>query len=131
MDARGLIDFDDLVIGTVAALDADPQLRARWQARFSHVCVDEFQNVDAAQLRLVRILAAPEDNCLSLVMMISRSSQLAHIAFAMIGRTAPKEGSPLPRASDPTGTPDLRGLAFPGMRSAEARGHHGTCRQVR
>jgi len=62
MDARGLIDFDDLVVSAVAALEADPQLRGRWQARFSHLCVDEFQDVDAAQLRLVRILAAPEDN---------------------------------------------------------------------
>jgi DNA helicase-2/ATP-dependent DNA helicase PcrA len=62
MEARGLIDFDDLVVGAVAALEADPQLRRRWQARFSHVCVDEFQDVDAAQLRLVRLLAAPEDN---------------------------------------------------------------------
>ena len=38
------------------------RLRLRWQTRFSHVCVDEFQDVDAAQLRLVRLLAAPEDN---------------------------------------------------------------------
>jgi superfamily I DNA/RNA helicase len=62
MEAHGLIDFDDLVVGAVAALEADPQLRARWQARFSHLCVDEFQDVDAAQLRLIRVLAAPEDN---------------------------------------------------------------------
>ena len=62
MDARGLTDFDDLVMGAVAALEADPQLRRRWQARLSHVLVDEFQDVDAAQLRLVRLLAAPEDN---------------------------------------------------------------------
>ncbi|MEX0630001.1 MAG: UvrD-helicase domain-containing protein [Chloroflexota bacterium] len=62
MQARGLIDFDDLVVGAVAALEADPQLRRRWQARFSHLCVDEFQDVDAAQLRLVHLLAAPEDN---------------------------------------------------------------------
>jgi DNA helicase-2/ATP-dependent DNA helicase PcrA len=34
----------------------------RWQSRFLHVCVDEFQDVDAAQLRLVRLLASPEDN---------------------------------------------------------------------
>jgi superfamily I DNA/RNA helicase len=59
---RGQIDFDDLVVGAVCTLEADPRLRARWQARFSHLCVDEFQDVDAAQLRLVRILAAPEDN---------------------------------------------------------------------
>jgi len=48
---RGQIDFDDLVVGAVAALKADPRLRSRWQARFSHLCVDEFQDVDAAQLR--------------------------------------------------------------------------------
>jgi len=59
---RGEIDFDDLVVGAVAALEADPQLRSRWQARFSHLCVDEFQDVDAAQLGLIRLLAAPEDN---------------------------------------------------------------------
>jgi superfamily I DNA/RNA helicase len=59
---RGQVDFDDLVVGAVAALEADPQLRSRWQARFSHLCVDEFQDVDAAQLRLVRLLAEPEDN---------------------------------------------------------------------
>jgi superfamily I DNA/RNA helicase len=59
---RGQIDFDDLVVGAVAALEADAQLRSRWQARFSHLCVDEFQDVDAAQLRLVQLLAAPEDN---------------------------------------------------------------------
>jgi superfamily I DNA/RNA helicase len=59
---RGQVDFDDLVVGAVAALEADPQLRSRWQARFSHLCVDEFQDVDAAQLRLVQLLAAPEDN---------------------------------------------------------------------
>jgi DNA helicase-2/ATP-dependent DNA helicase PcrA len=62
MAIRGQIDFDDLVAGAVAALEGDPRLRSRWQARFSHLCVDEFQDVDAAQLRLVRILAAPEDN---------------------------------------------------------------------
>ena len=62
MEAHGLIDFDDLVVGAVAALEADPQLRSRWQSRFTHLCVDEFQDVDAAQLRLVRLLAAPQDN---------------------------------------------------------------------
>jgi superfamily I DNA/RNA helicase len=59
---RGQIDFDDLVVGAVAALEEDPQLRSRWQTRFSHLCVDEFQDVDAAQLRLIRLLVAPEDN---------------------------------------------------------------------
>jgi len=60
--ARHASDFDDLVVGAADRLASDPRLRMRWQERFSHVCVDEFQDVDAAQLRLVRLLAAPEDN---------------------------------------------------------------------
>lgn len=62
MAARGAVDFDDLVVRAGELLERDPRLRLRWQSRFSHVCVDEFQDVDAAQLRLVRLLAAPEDN---------------------------------------------------------------------
>jgi len=60
--ARGAMDFDDLVVGAVARLDADPILRRRWQDRFTHLAVDEFQDVDAAQFRLVRLLAAPDEN---------------------------------------------------------------------
>ena len=60
--ARGALDIDDLVVRAADLLEADPRLRLRWQSRFLHVCVDEFQDVDAAQLRLVRLLAAPEDN---------------------------------------------------------------------
>jgi DNA helicase II / ATP-dependent DNA helicase PcrA len=60
--ARGAIDFDDLVVRAVELLERDPALRSRWQARFSHLAVDEFQDVDAAQLRLVQVLAEPEQN---------------------------------------------------------------------
>ena len=60
--ARGAVDFDDLVVRAAQLLETDPVLRLRWQSRFEHVCVDEFQDVDAAQLRLVRLLAAPQDN---------------------------------------------------------------------
>jgi superfamily I DNA/RNA helicase len=59
---RGAIDFDDLVVDAARRLSSDPSLRHRWQARFHHVLVDEFQDVDAAQHRLVRLLAAPQDN---------------------------------------------------------------------
>ncbi|MBA3689197.1 MAG: ATP-dependent helicase [Chloroflexi bacterium] len=60
--ARGALDFDDLVVRAVELLERDSGLRERWQRRFSHLAVDEFQDVDAAQLRLVRILAEPEQN---------------------------------------------------------------------
>jgi DNA helicase II / ATP-dependent DNA helicase PcrA len=60
--ARHALDFDDLVVGAGDRLERDHRLRIAWQRRFSHICVDEFQDVDAAQLRLVRILAEPEQN---------------------------------------------------------------------
>jgi DNA helicase-2/ATP-dependent DNA helicase PcrA len=60
--ARGALDFDDLVVRAVDRLEHEAPLRGRWQARFSHLAVDEFQDVDAAQLRLVRVLAEPEQN---------------------------------------------------------------------
>jgi superfamily I DNA/RNA helicase len=59
---RGACDFDDLVVEAHRRLEADTRLRATWQQRFSHICVDEFQDVDAAQLGLVRVLAEPERN---------------------------------------------------------------------
>lgn len=60
--ARHACDFDDLVVGAADRLERDHRLRLAWQRRFTHICVDEFQDVDAAQLRLVRILAEPEQN---------------------------------------------------------------------
>ena len=59
---RGALDFDDLVAFASELLETDHRVRLEWQSRFDHVCVDEFQDVDAAQLRLVRLLAAPDDN---------------------------------------------------------------------
>ena len=58
---QGVHDFDDLVLIAVRALRDDAELRRRWQARFRHVLVDEYQDVEPAQELLVRILAAPED----------------------------------------------------------------------
>jgi DNA helicase-2/ATP-dependent DNA helicase PcrA len=62
LTSAGGLDFDDLVAGAADGLESDPHLRRRWQDRFSHLCVDEFQDVDAAQLRLVRLLAEPQRN---------------------------------------------------------------------
>ena len=45
----------------VRALRTDDGLRARWQGRFDHVLVDEYQDIEPAQELLVRILAAPQD----------------------------------------------------------------------
>jgi DNA helicase-2/ATP-dependent DNA helicase PcrA len=59
---RGAIDFDGLLAEALGRLRRDPAIRERWQARFSHVLVDEFQDVDATQAELVALLAEPERN---------------------------------------------------------------------
>jgi DNA helicase-2/ATP-dependent DNA helicase PcrA len=54
---RGLVDFDDLVALTVELLTAEPAFAAACRARWPHVSVDEYQDVDERQYRLVRLLA--------------------------------------------------------------------------
>ena len=59
---RNRVDFDDLIGLTADALASDPALAARYHERFHFICVDEFQDVDEQQYRLLRLLA-PDDLC--------------------------------------------------------------------
>ncbi|MCC6831641.1 MAG: UvrD-helicase domain-containing protein [Thermoleophilia bacterium] len=58
----GAMDFDDLLMHTVRLLEGDAEVRERYQRRFSHVLVDEYQDTNHAQYRLVRVLAEPQRN---------------------------------------------------------------------
>ncbi|HTV58258.1 MAG TPA: UvrD-helicase domain-containing protein [Verrucomicrobiae bacterium] len=60
-DAAAL-DFDDLLLKGVALLRDHAEVRARWNERFEHILVDEFQDTNAAQEELVRLLAGPRKN---------------------------------------------------------------------
>jgi len=53
------IDFDDLIALAVRALESDPGLAARYRERFPHISVDEFQDVDEQQYRLLTLIGAP------------------------------------------------------------------------
>jgi DNA helicase-2/ATP-dependent DNA helicase PcrA len=55
-------DFDDQIFLAVRALRSSAEMRARWQARFDRVLVDEYQDIEPAQELLVEILAAPQDS---------------------------------------------------------------------
>jgi DNA helicase-2/ATP-dependent DNA helicase PcrA len=59
---RNWIDFDDLVALSVGALTTDSGLAARYRGRWRWISVDEFQDVDEQQYRLLRLLAPPEGN---------------------------------------------------------------------
>ncbi|WP_026868763.1 UvrD-helicase domain-containing protein [Inquilinus limosus] len=59
---RNWIDFDDLVGRSIAALEGDPGLVALCRDRFRHVSVDEFQDVDDSQVRLLSLLVPSGGN---------------------------------------------------------------------
>jgi superfamily I DNA/RNA helicase len=52
------LDFDDLLILPARAMAADAALAARWSGRWSEILVDEYQDTNAAQHRLLRLLAS-------------------------------------------------------------------------
>jgi DNA helicase II / ATP-dependent DNA helicase PcrA len=56
------MDFDDLLFLTVQVLERFPDARARWQKAFRYVLVDEYQDTNHAQYRLLRLLAEPDKN---------------------------------------------------------------------
>ncbi|HEX6597485.1 MAG TPA: UvrD-helicase domain-containing protein, partial [Acidimicrobiales bacterium] len=60
-DANAM-DFDDLLVVTVELLRKHPEVLDRYQARFRHVLVDEFQDTNKAQNDLVVMLAAQHRN---------------------------------------------------------------------
>ena len=58
------VDFDDLLVLTVRLFREHPDVLARWQQRFLHVLVDEFQDTNLAQWELVQMLASQHRNLL-------------------------------------------------------------------
>lgn len=60
-DAAAL-DFDDLIGETVRMLSTVPELRAKWQRQFQHILIDEYQDTNAAQYKLVKLLVGDGQN---------------------------------------------------------------------
>ena len=58
----GAADFGDLLMRPVRLLEEDERLRERWAGRFEHVLVDEFQDTNPVQYRLLRLLAGGRGN---------------------------------------------------------------------
>ena len=62
MELRNWVDFDDLVIRAADLLESEPAVRAECRHRHPFVSVDEYQDVDAVQARLVSHLVPPGGN---------------------------------------------------------------------
>ncbi|MGQ0570682.1 MAG: UvrD-helicase domain-containing protein [Armatimonadota bacterium] len=60
--AHGALDFDDLIGETLRLFDEHPDVLRKYQERFEHVLVDEYQDTNHAQYLLIRALAARHRN---------------------------------------------------------------------
>ncbi|MET0557555.1 MAG: UvrD-helicase domain-containing protein [Solirubrobacterales bacterium] len=58
------MDFDDLLVRTVNALELFEEVRERWRRTFRQVLVDEYQDTNHAQYRLLQLLAKDHGNLL-------------------------------------------------------------------
>ena len=53
------VDFDDLIGLPLKILNDHPDIRAKWQQRFDHILIDEYQDTNASQYALLKHLAGP------------------------------------------------------------------------
>src|SRR5215471_13784477 len=56
------VDFDDMLYLTVDVLERFPEARTKWQKAFRYVLVDEYQDTNHAQYRLLQLLAGEHRN---------------------------------------------------------------------
>jgi DNA helicase II / ATP-dependent DNA helicase PcrA len=59
---RNYLDFDDMIYLALRVLLENRTLRETYQSRFEFVLVDEFQDLNQAQLLLLQVLSLPENN---------------------------------------------------------------------
>lgn len=58
MEEAGLYDYDDMILNVIHAIETHPDLRANLQEQYQYVLVDEFQDTNLAQLRLLFDIAS-------------------------------------------------------------------------
>jgi DNA helicase-2/ATP-dependent DNA helicase PcrA len=56
------LDFDDLLMWTARLMEANPEVRQKYARRYEHILVDEFQDTNLAQYRLLSHLASFHQN---------------------------------------------------------------------
>src|SRR5437016_1685250 len=60
--ASNAVDFDDLLYLTVDVLERFPEAREKWSSAFRYILVDEYQDTNHAQYRLLQLLAGEHRN---------------------------------------------------------------------
>ena len=62
LKSNNAMDFDDLIVNTVRLLEENPEVLEYYQNRFRYILVDEYQDTNHAQYRLVSLLAKKHQN---------------------------------------------------------------------
>ena len=62
LHASNAVDFDDMLMLTVEVLERFPDALENWQGAFRYLLVDEYQDTNHAQYRLLQLLAAEHRN---------------------------------------------------------------------
>lgn len=60
--ANNGVDFDDLIMIMVNILESTPEVREKFQKRFKYVMVDEYQDTNEAQYRLIKNIVGKKNN---------------------------------------------------------------------
>ena len=56
------LDFDDLIGRTVLLMESKPEIRDKWRKQFKYIMIDEYQDTNAAQYKLVKLLTSEHRN---------------------------------------------------------------------
>ena len=56
------VDFDDLIVKAVRLLEKEPTIREKYQQRFTYIHVDEYQDTNEMEYRMVKLLAGEKKN---------------------------------------------------------------------
>ncbi len=62
MHRRGFYDFDDMLLDVISAIEKNPTLRYEIQEQFQYILVDEFQDTNGAQMKLIELIVSAPVN---------------------------------------------------------------------
>lgn len=62
LKSNNALDFDDLIVKTVELFEENPDVLSYYQNRFKYILVDEYQDTNHAQYKLVSLLAKAHEN---------------------------------------------------------------------
>lgn len=56
------LDYDDLILFTLYIFEQNEEIREKWQKRLEYIMIDEFQDIDKLQYRLMEVLCGYHKN---------------------------------------------------------------------